>query len=143
MPARGRRCAPPARRLTASSTRQCRHALEIGPSDRHGEPLLWLFQQAVDDLLIEGEPVTGVAPRWGCASMLRAVVLTTGTFLGGKIHIGSSNHQGGRAGDPPANTPGPLACASCRSGSGRLKTGTPPRIDGAHPGFLRDAGAAR
>lgn len=90
---------------------------------------LALFQQAVDDLLLEGERVVGVVTQMGMRFRARAVVLTTGTFLGGRIHIGLSNYQGGRAGDPPANALAarlrelPLAV-------GRLKTGTPPRIDG-------------
>ncbi len=90
---------------------------------------LALFQQAVEDLLLEDERVVGVVTQMGMRFRARAVVLTTGTFLGGRIHIGLSNYQGGRAGDPPANALAarlrelPLAV-------GRLKTGTPPRIDG-------------
>lgn len=89
---------------------------------------LTLFQQAVDDLLIEGERVTGVVTQMGFTLRARAVVLTVGTFLGGKIHVGMSQYAGGRAGDPPA-----IALAkSLRDLDlpvGRLKTGTPPRID--------------
>jgi tRNA uridine 5-carboxymethylaminomethyl modification enzyme len=94
------------------------------------QPNLKLFQQAVDDLLVEGERVVGVVTQMGMKLRARAVVLTTGTFLGGRIHIGLSNYQGGRAGDPPANALAarlrelPLAV-------GRLKTGTPPRLDGS------------
>ncbi|UCH52871.1 MAG: FAD-dependent oxidoreductase, partial [Pseudomonadota bacterium] len=64
---------------------------------------LTIFQQAVDDLLVEAGRVTGVTTQMGLTFRARAVVLTTGTFLGGRIHIGLSNYQGGRAGDPPAN----------------------------------------
>ncbi|HSH41363.1 MAG TPA: tRNA uridine-5-carboxymethylaminomethyl(34) synthesis enzyme MnmG, partial [Arenicellales bacterium] len=94
------------------------------------QPNLYLFQQGVDDLVVEGERVVGVLTQMGLRFDAPAVILTTGTFLGGKIHIGSSNHQGGRAGDPPANT----LAARLRElpfRVGRLKTGTPPRIDGA------------
>jgi tRNA uridine 5-carboxymethylaminomethyl modification enzyme len=88
-----------------------------------------IFQQSVDDLLVEGERVTGVVTQIGVRFRADAVVLTTGTFLGGRIHIGLENHQGGRAGDPPANA----LAARLRElpfRVGRLKTGTPPRIDG-------------
>jgi tRNA uridine 5-carboxymethylaminomethyl modification enzyme len=90
---------------------------------------LTLFQQAVEDLIVEGGRVTGVVTAMGVKFRARAVVLTTGTFLGGKIHIGLSNYQGGRAGDPPSNA----LAARLRElpfRVGRLKTGTPPRIDG-------------
>jgi tRNA uridine 5-carboxymethylaminomethyl modification enzyme len=91
-------------------------------------PNLSIFQQAVDDLLVDGTRVTGVATQMGLKFMARRVVLTTGTFLGGRIHIGLSNYQGGRAGDPPANA---LAARlrELMPNVGRLKTGTPPRID--------------
>jgi len=87
-----------------------------------------LFQQAVDDLIVEGERVSGVVTQMGLRFQARAVVLTTGTFLGGRIHIGLSNYQGGRAGDPPANA---LAdrLRELPFNVDRLKTGTPPRID--------------
>ncbi|MCE0722174.1 MULTISPECIES: tRNA uridine-5-carboxymethylaminomethyl(34) synthesis enzyme MnmG [Legionella] len=89
---------------------------------------LTLFQQAVDDLLIEGERVTAVVTQMGLILRARAVVLTVGTFLGGKIHVGMNQYAGGRAGDPPS-----IALAkSLRDLDlpvGRLKTGTPPRID--------------
>lgn len=64
------------------------------------QPNLQVFQQAVDDLSLEGEKVVGVVTQMGLSFTARAVVLTSGTFLGGKIHIGLSNHAGGRAGDP-------------------------------------------
>jgi tRNA uridine 5-carboxymethylaminomethyl modification enzyme len=93
------------------------------------QPRLHLFQQAVDDLQIEGERVVGVVTQIGLKLSARAVVLTTGTFLAGLIHVGLKHHQGGRAGDPPA-----LALAQrlreLKLPVGRLKTGTPPRIDG-------------
>lgn len=92
------------------------------------QPNLQIFQQAVDDLLMEGERVVGVRTQMGLNFSARAVVLTSGTFLGGKIHIGLSNHAGGRAGDPPS-----IALAQrlreLPFRVDRLKTGTPPRID--------------
>jgi tRNA uridine 5-carboxymethylaminomethyl modification enzyme len=90
---------------------------------------LTLFQQSVDDLLLEGERVVGVRTQLGIRFGGRAVVLTAGTFLGGLVHVGLENYQAGRAGDPPANS----LAARLRELSlpvGRLKTGTPPRIDG-------------
>src|SRR5690348_13641160 len=90
---------------------------------------LSVFQQAVDDLLIEGGRVTGVQTQSGLRFDARAVVLTAGTFLAGRIHVGLQNHEGGRAGDPPANA----LAARLREGPfvvDRLKTGTPPRLDG-------------
>ena len=98
-----------------------RHALE------HQQGLA-LFQQAVDDLIVEGDRVVGVITATGIEFRARAVVLTAGTFLGGRIHIGLEHHAGGRAGDPPsvrlADRLRELALPA-----GRLKTGTPPRID--------------
>jgi tRNA uridine 5-carboxymethylaminomethyl modification enzyme len=93
------------------------------------QPRLRIFQQAVDDLLLEGEHIAGVVTQIGLRFGARAVVLTTGTFLGGLIHVGLKQHQGGRAGDPPALT---LAhrLRELKLPVGRLKTGTPPRIDG-------------
>ncbi|MCG6118802.1 MAG: tRNA uridine-5-carboxymethylaminomethyl(34) synthesis enzyme MnmG [Aquimonas sp.] len=92
-------------------------------------PNLRLFQQAVDDLLIEGSRVLGVRTQMGLDFFAPAVVLTAGTFLAGRIHIGPAQYSGGRAGDPPA-----IALADklreLNLGVGRLKTGTPPRIDG-------------
>ncbi len=91
-------------------------------------PTLSIFQQAVDDLIVDGTRVTGVVTQMGLRFMARAVVLTTGTFLGGRIHIGLTNYQGGRAGDPAA-----IALAArlreLMPNVGRLKTGTPPRLD--------------
>ena len=90
---------------------------------------LSIFQQSVDDLLLEGDEVRGVRTKAGQTFRARAVVLTVGTFLAGRIHIGEENSEGGRAGDPPSNRLAeklrelPLRVA-------RLKTGTPPRLDG-------------
>ena len=94
------------------------------------QPNLMLFQQAVDDLLVEDGRVIGVLTQMGLKFQAPAVVLTVGTFLGGRIHIGLESHQGGRAGDPPANA---LAerLRELPFRVDRLKTGTPPRIDGS------------
>ena len=93
------------------------------------QPNLTLFQQAVDDLTLEGERVSGVVTQLGICFTGRAVVLTTGTFLSGLIHVGMVNFQAGRAGDPPSIS---LAARlrELKLQVGRLKTGTPPRIDG-------------
>ena len=90
---------------------------------------LSLFQQSVDDLIIENDRVTGVTLQMGLAVRARAVVLTVGTFLGGRIYIGERNYGGGRAGEAPSNS---LATRLRGYGFavGRLKTGTPPRLDG-------------
>jgi len=98
-----------------------RHTLE-------NQPNLMLFQQAADDLIVENDQVTGVVSQTGIRFNAKTVVLTTGTFLGGVIHIGMQNHSGGRAGDAPANA---LAqrLRELPFNVGRLKTGTPPRID--------------
>jgi len=92
------------------------------------QPNLLLFQQAVDDVLVEGERVVGVRTQLGVEFRARAVVLTTGTFLAGLIHVGLKNHAAGRAGEPAATT---LAARlrELKLPVGRLKTGTPPRID--------------
>src|SRR5688572_17789970 len=92
------------------------------------QPNLFLFQQAVDDILVEGERVTGVATQLGMRFRAPAVVLTTGTFLSGLIHVGLSQSTAGRAGDPATTT---LAARlrELRLPVGRLKTGTPPRLD--------------
>jgi tRNA uridine 5-carboxymethylaminomethyl modification enzyme len=98
-----------------------RHMLE-------NQPNLTLFQQAADDLIVENDQVVGVVTQTGIRFNAKTVVLTTGTFLGGVIHIGMQNHAGGRAGDAPANA---LAkrLRELPFNVGRLKTGTPPRID--------------
>ncbi len=95
---------------------------------------LWIFQQAVDDLIVEGNTVKGVVTQMGLKFEAPSVVLTAGTFLGGKIHIGMENHSGGRAGDPPS-----IALADrlreLPLRVDRLKTGTPPRIDARSVNF--------
>jgi tRNA uridine 5-carboxymethylaminomethyl modification enzyme len=93
------------------------------------QPNLWLFQQAVDDLLVEGDRVVGAVTQVGIRFMARAVVLTAGTFLDGKIHVGMNNYSAGRAGDPPAISLS-ARLKELKLPQGRLKTGTPPRIDG-------------
>jgi len=92
-------------------------------------PNLKVFQQAVDDLILEGDRVVGVLTQIGIRFNARTVILTAGTFLAGRIHVGLQNYQAGRAGDPPALT---LAhrLRELQLPVGRLKTGTPPRIDG-------------
>jgi len=87
-----------------------------------------IFQQAADDLIVEGETVRGVVTQTGIRFSAKTVVLTTGTFLGGTIHIGMENHRGGRAGDPPSIALA-LRLRELPLRVGRLKTGTPPRID--------------
>ncbi|MGF0334678.1 tRNA uridine-5-carboxymethylaminomethyl(34) synthesis enzyme MnmG [Ectopseudomonas toyotomiensis] len=95
---------------------------------------LWIFQQAADDLIVENAQVKGVVTQMGLRFHADSVVLTTGTFLGGLIHIGLQNYSGGRAGDPPS-----IALAQrlreLPLRVGRLKTGTPPRIDGRSVDF--------
>jgi tRNA uridine 5-carboxymethylaminomethyl modification enzyme len=99
-----------------------------------GQPNLTIFQQAVDDLIMQGERCVGAVTNMGLRFHARAVVLTAGTFLGGRIHIGLDNHSGGRAGDPPS-----IALAQrlreLPLRVERLKTGTPPRIDGKSVDF--------
>ena len=98
------------------------------------QPLLSILQQSVEDLLLEGDRVVGVTTQLGLKFQARAVVLTAGTFLRGRIHVGLDNHAGGRAGDPAA-----LALADrlreLPFRVARLKTGTPPRIDGRTVNF--------
>lgn len=93
------------------------------------QPNLWLFQQAVDDIILEGDKAIGVVTQIGLRFSSKTVVLTAGTFLGGLVHVGLQNYSAGRAGDPPAIS---LAARLREIGlpAGRLKTGTPPRIDG-------------
>jgi tRNA uridine 5-carboxymethylaminomethyl modification enzyme len=97
---------------------------------------LWLFQQAVDDLLVEGDRVVGAVTQVGIRFRSRAVVLTAGTFLDGKIHVGLNNYSAGRAGDPPAVSLS-ARLKELKLPQGRLKTGTPPRIDGRSIDFSR------
>ena len=99
-----------------------RHKLE-------NQPNLWLFQQAVDDIILDGERAAGVVTQLGLRFASKSVVLTAGTFLGGLVHVGLKNYSAGRAGDPPSIS---LAARLREIGlpAGRLKNGTPPRIDG-------------
>ena len=97
---------------------------------------LWLFQGACNDILVEGVRVSGVVTQVGVRFRTRSVVLTAGTFLDGRIHVGLQNHSAGRAGDPPA-----IALSArlkeLKLPQGRLKTGTPPRIDGRSIDYSR------
>jgi tRNA uridine 5-carboxymethylaminomethyl modification enzyme len=121
----------PAVRATRAQADRVLYKAAVRRAVEH-QPNLWLFQQAVDDLLLtptgQGECVAGVRTQTGLEFRAPAVVLTVGTFLGGRIHVGLSNYRGGRAGDPPSITLAerlrelPLTVD-------RLKTGTPPRID--------------
>ena len=106
-----------------------RHTLE-------NQPNLDLFQQAVDDLIVEGDKVTGVMTEIGIQFNAATVVLTAGAFLGGKIHVGLNNSVGGRAGDPAALRLSDRL-KELNLGQGRLKTGTPPRIDGRSIDFSK------
>ncbi|MYZ41954.1 tRNA uridine-5-carboxymethylaminomethyl(34) synthesis enzyme MnmG [Schauerella aestuarii] len=90
---------------------------------------LWLFQQAVDDLIVEADRVVGAKTQIGLVFRAHRVVLTAGTFLNGLIHVGMQNYAAGRAGDPPATSLG-QRLREMKLPQGRLKTGTPPRIDG-------------
>jgi len=100
------------------------------------QPNLWLFQQAVDDLMLEADQVMGAITQVGVRFLANAVVLTAGTFLDGKIHVGLQHYPAGRAGDPPA-----LGLSArlkeLNLPQGRLKTGTPPRIDGRSIDFSK------
>ncbi len=93
------------------------------------QPNLLIFQQAVDDLMVEGDRVVGAVTQIGLRFRSRTVVLTAGTFLDGKIHVGLNNYPAGRAGDPPAVSLS-ARLKELQLPQGRLKTGTPPRIDG-------------
>lgn len=106
-----------------------RHRLE-------NQPNLTLFQQAVDDLIVEGDRVVGAVTQVGIRFRARAVVLTAGTFLDGRIHVGLQNHAGGRAGDPPAVSLS-ARLKELKLPQGRLKTGTPPRLDGRSIDFSK------
>jgi tRNA uridine 5-carboxymethylaminomethyl modification enzyme len=100
------------------------------------QPNLTLFQQAVDDLALDGDRVAGVITQIGVRFDADTVVLTTGTFLSGLIHVGLRNYEAGRAGEPPAATLG-ARLRELRLPVGRLKTGTPPRLDGRTIDFSR------
>ena len=93
------------------------------------QPNLWLFQQAVDDLMVDGDRVVGAVTQVGIRFRSQTVVLTAGTFLDGKIHVGLQNYAAGRAGDPPALSLS-ARLKELKLPQGRLKTGTPARIDG-------------
>jgi tRNA uridine 5-carboxymethylaminomethyl modification enzyme len=100
------------------------------------QPNLWLFQQAVDDLLVEGDRIVGAVTQIGLRFRAPTVVLTAGTFLDGRIHVGLQNYSAGRAGDPPAVALS-ARLKELKLPQGRLKTGTPPRIDGRSIDFAR------
>jgi tRNA uridine 5-carboxymethylaminomethyl modification enzyme len=100
------------------------------------QPNLLLFQQAVDDLMVEGDRVVGAVTQVGIRFRGRTVVLTAGTFLDGKVHVGLQNYAAGRAGDPPAVSLS-ARLKELKLPQGRLKTGTPPRIDGRTIDFSR------
>ena len=106
-----------------------RHRLE-------NQPNLWLFQQAVDDLMLEGDRVVGAITQVGVRFRAKTVVLTAGTFLDGRIHVGLQHYSAGRAGDPPAVSLS-ARLKELKLPQGRLKTGTPPRIDGRTIDFSR------
>ncbi len=117
----------PAVRATRAQADRTLYRVAVREALEH-QPNLDLFQQAVDDLIVEQDRVVGVVTQMGLRFRAEAVVLTVGTFLGGRIHIGLENYAGGRAGDPPANA---LArrLRALPFRVDRLKTGTPPRID--------------
>lgn len=118
----------PAVRATRAQADRLLYKQAVRSALEHQENLA-LFQQSVDDLIVENDEVRGVVTQMGLRFHARVVVLTVGTFLAGRIHVGLANHEGGRAGDPPANT----LAARLRElplRVSRLKTGTPPRIDG-------------
>jgi tRNA uridine 5-carboxymethylaminomethyl modification enzyme len=100
------------------------------------QPNLWLFQQAVDDLMVEGDRVVGAVTQVGIKFRAKTVVLTAGTFLDGKIHVGLNNYAAGRAGDPPAVSLS-ARLKELKLPQGRLKTGTPPRLDGRSIDFSK------
>ncbi len=100
------------------------------------QPYLWLFQGACDDLILQGDHVAGVVTQVGVRFNGRAVVLTAGTFLDGRIHVGLQNHSAGRAGDPPSISLS-ARLKELKLPQGRLKTGTPPRIDGRSIDFSK------
>jgi tRNA uridine 5-carboxymethylaminomethyl modification enzyme len=102
------------------------------------QPNLWLFQGACDDLIVEGDRVVGAVTQLGVRFAAKTVVLTAGTFLDGRVHVGLQNHAAGRAGDPPAVSLS-ARLKELKLPQGRLKTGTPPRIDGRTIDFSRCA----
>ncbi len=100
------------------------------------QPNLWLFQQAVDDLMVQGDRVVGAVTQLGIRFAASTVVLTAGTFLDGKVHVGLANYPAGRAGDPPAVSLS-ARLKELKLPQARLKTGTPPRIDGRSIDFSK------
>jgi tRNA uridine 5-carboxymethylaminomethyl modification enzyme len=118
----------PAVRATRAQTDRLLYKQAIR-SRLENQPNLTVFQQAVDDLTIAGDRISGVVTQLGARFEADTVVLTTGTFLSGLIHIGLEHHEAGRAGDPPAKTLGERL-RELKLPVGRLKTGTPPRLDG-------------
>ena len=118
----------PAVRATRAQADRMLYKAAIRSCVEHQENLQ-VFQQEINDLIVEGDRVRGVVTQSGIKFYAQAVVLTAGTFLGGKIHVGDSSHAAGRAGDPPAQV---LAqrLREMPFRVKRLKTGTPPRIDG-------------
>lgn len=125
----------PAVRATRAQADRSLYRAAIRQTIQH-QPNLTVFQQAVDDLILQGDRVVGVVTQIGLRFAAKAVVLTVGTFLNGRIHVGLDNYSGGRAGDPPAIT---LAqrLKELALPQGRLKTGTPPRIDANTIDFSR------
>jgi len=118
----------PAVRATRAQADRVLYRQAVRPA-LENQPNLTLFQQSVDDLIVENGRAVGVVTQMGLHFRARAVVLTVGTFLGGVIHVGLSNYQGGRAGDPPSNALS-RRLRELPFTVDRLKTGTPPRIDG-------------
>lgn len=125
----------PAVRATRAQADRSLYRAAIRQVIQH-QPNLSVFQQAVDDLILEGDRVVGVVTQIGLRFKAKAVILTVGTFLNGRIHVGLDNYSGGRAGDPPSIT---LAqrLKELSLPQGRLKTGTPPRIDANTIDFSR------
>jgi tRNA uridine 5-carboxymethylaminomethyl modification enzyme len=118
----------PAVRATRAQADRVLYRQAVRPA-LENQPNLTLFQQSVDDLIVENGRVAGVVTQMGLRFRARTVVLTVGTFLGGLIHVGMQNYQGGRAGDPPSNALS-QRLRELPFTVDRLKTGTPPRIDG-------------
>lgn len=118
----------PAVRATRAQADRVRYRKAIRTRLENQENL-WLFQQSVDDLLLEGDKVVGAVTQTGVSFRAKAVVLTAGTFLNGLVHVGLENYAAGRAGDPSAVSLG-QRLKEMKLPQGRLKTGTPPRIDG-------------
>ncbi|MCF6324689.1 MAG: tRNA uridine-5-carboxymethylaminomethyl(34) synthesis enzyme MnmG [Gammaproteobacteria bacterium] len=118
----------PAVRATRAQADRVLYRQAVRPA-LENQPDLTLFQQSVDDLVVESGRIVGVVTQMGLRFRAKTVVLTVGTFLGGLIHVGMQNYQGGRAGDPPANALS-RRLRELPFTVDRLKTGTPPRLDG-------------